>query len=257
MAICGIVYLIICGVVVWLWDFVYHVNLPFFSNLIVGFLTIIGAFLLGYWIYERGRTRREKETLRREIEKKQRVLRSLRMFKNWLLPWVFNLACVLSGRFVNYDDTLIYSGKYRDDIPNLDDIFGIGTHDSQGKRLRGTEQASNVNLEVIQRPQTPQTLYGTLRYGLQSLEPIEKQIIEFPSLIEEVEPKVAKIVHLSNDLRLRIKELEDWEKKHEGKVFDKIGTDTIGNIRRVGGKSLNIVLEIEANIDKLSSETRN
>lgn len=257
----GAAYIAICAILVFLWDFAYKWDSQFFSSMLAGILTIIGGALVAWWFFEREKARREKERekerIEREIERKKRIISALTMFKNSLLSWIFHFACILSGKFLNYNDNLIYSGKYRNDIPELEDIFGIGTFDGQGRRLRGTEQASTVNDEVLQRPQTPQSLYGTLRYGLQSLAPIEKQRIEFPSLIEEVDPEVAKIVHLSNDIRSRIQELTEWEKKHEGKPFDTIDTAMKSNLRKLGKTSLNIVIAIEANIGKLVSEIQN
>jgi hypothetical protein len=250
----GVAYLILCGIFVVLCDLVFAIKLAFLLNILAGMLTIIGGFLLAYWLIESDKIERENK---RELERKKRVISALTTFKNCLLPWIFNFACILSGHFLNYDNYLIYSGKYRNDIPELEDIFGIQIFDSQGRRLRGTAQATAISNLVYQRPQTPQSLYGTLQYGLRSLKPIEKKIIEFPSLVEEVEPEVAKIVHLSNNLRLRIEELKNWEKKPQRKPDDKIDTAMISNLLTVGSSSLDIVLAIESNIEKLSSESRN
>ena len=121
----GSLYLVICIIVVWLGDFVFSSQYSYLPNVVVGLVTIGGGALLAYLWIEHERIKREQENRKREIEKKQRILRSLRMFKNWLLPWVFNLATTLSDRFLCYDSNKLSNGAYHDDIPELDDIFRI------------------------------------------------------------------------------------------------------------------------------------
>lgn len=257
--IVGVAYLILCAIVVWLGDFVFASQRQFLSNVIVGLLTIGGGFLLAYWMIERARIQREKEQTEREKHRKKRVISALRLFKNYLLPWMFHHACELSGRFMLYDRNRIFTGKYKDDIPQLEDIFGIGSFDKHGKRFRGTDDADSINKEVCERPLSPQSLYSSLTYGLKVLEPIQRRMREFPSLIDEVDPEVSKIVHLEDFIKRQFDQVEEWEKQHEKKKIYTINGSISNlairhNLRTLGGFALDIVIAIDANLKKLASE---
>lgn len=262
--IVGAAYLILCAIVVWLGDFVFASQLQFLSNVIVGLLTIAGGFLLAYWLIERARIKREKADIERTKERKRRIISILKAFKNYyLLPWTFHYACALSGRFELYDKNKIYTGKYKSDIPKLEDVFGIGKFDGKtGKQLRGTDDADIINKEVCERPLSPQSLYSSLNYGLKVLEPIQERIREFPSLIEEVDPEVSKIVHLADFIKSRINLVEEWEKQHEIKKIYTINGSRSNlairhNLRTVGHSALDIAIAIEANLEKLTLEIQN
>ena len=254
--IIGLLYVIVfCGLAL-LWDILWKSKLPITANAIVGLFTIIGGFLLAYWIIERRRLEREEELeqekIKNEIERKSRIIRDLNLFKNSLLPWLFHLACVLSNdRFLNYDNNKIRSGRYKDDIPELQDIFAVSSFEGgTGKRLSGTDNADAVCMGVLKKPQTPQTLYGTLLYGLSSLVPIENQIAKFGSIIEEIDPEAADIILLRNLIGSRISDLEYWEKAHDKDVSAKIDTAGISNIQKVGARALNIISAIEKTIEE-------
>jgi len=222
------------------------------SNMVVAMLAMTGGFLLAYWLIDSAR-------IERENERKKRVLSTLKTFKNFLLPWLFHYACELSGHFLLYDQNRIYTGKYQDDIPELEDIFGIAVWDKNGKRLRGTDAHESIWDEMLKRPLSPQSLYHTLNYGLRELGHIEQRIKEFPSIVEEVDPDVAKIVHLSEYIRSRIVELQEWEKEHDEKgvyvIDDSIPNLAVrSNLRAVGRYAVDAVIAMDSNIQKLETE---
>jgi hypothetical protein len=245
-------YITACAIVTYLWDFRFAIQRPMLSNMVVAIFAMTGGFLLAYWLIDSAR-------IERETERKKRVLSTLKTFKNFLLPWLFNYACVLSGHFLLYDQNRIYTGKYQDDIPELEDIFGIAVWDKSGKRLRGTDAHESIGDEMLKRPLSPQSLYHTLNYGLRELGHIERRIKEFPSVVEEVDPDVAKIVHLSEYIRSRIAELQEWEKEHDKKgiyvIDDSIPNLAVrSNLRAVGRYAVDAVIAMDANIQKLKTE---
>lgn len=246
----GVAYLATCFTLAYVWDFVFTINRPFLSNIIAGLLTIGGGFLIAYWLIESYR-------INREVERNKRIKSALKAFKNFLLPWLFHHACELSGEFWLYDQNRIYTDKYKDDIPRLEDIFGIRVWDKNGKLIRGTD--AGISDEILKRPLGTQFLYSSLEWGLRELEHVENRIREFPSLVEEVDPEVAKIVHLSNFIRQRIDELKEWDQKY-GKEHDYVINDSHFNIaircnlRTVGRITLDVVIAIEANLEKFGTE---
>lgn len=253
----GVSYLVACGILVILWDFVFAFELPFSSNILAGILTIIGGFLLAYWLIESHRIEREAEQRKQELERRKRVLSALKAFKNFLLPWLFHYAYELSGEFGMYDQNRIYTGKYKHDIPQLEDIFGIRVWDKDGKLVRGTNTGKSD--DILKHPFTPQFLYSSLDYGLRMLEQVEGRLKEFPSFVEEVDPEVAKIVHLSDFIRSRVAELKEWEKEHDKKRIYTIDSSPRNlairhNLRWVGRLALDVVIAIDANIRKLEAE---
>jgi hypothetical protein len=91
------------------------------------------------------------------------------------------------------------------------------------------------------------------------LEQVEGRLKEFPSFVEEVDPEVAKIVHLSDFIRSRIAELKEWEKEHDKKGIYQIDSsesnlDIRHNLGLVGCCALEVVIAIDANIEKLEAE---
>lgn len=274
----GIVaYIVLCTTTAILWDFVFSFELPFSSAILAGVFTIIGGFGLAYWLIESVRIereaeqrkrerereaeqrKREAEQRKRERERKERVLSALKTFKNYLWPWLFHYAHALSGRFGLYDPNRLLTGKYKGDIPQLEDIFGIAVFDKDGKRLRGTEEEDSIRQEMFKRELAPQFLYNDLEYGLHELGHIEARIDEFPSVVEEVNPDVAKIVHLPELIRSRITLLKDWEKKHDKKGIYQIDSSESNlairiNLRTVGKYALEVAIAINANIEKLEAE---
>lgn len=257
----GVSYLVVCGILVILWDFVFAIERPFLSSILAGILTIIGGFLLAYWLLESVRIEREAEQRKRELERKERVLSVLRAFKNLLLPWPFHYATTLSGRHELYtlsdSPVFITGGKYRDYIPQLEDIFGIAVFDKKGKQIRGTD--AGISDEILEHPFTPQFLHGSLDYGLRMLGQVEGRLKEFPSFVEEVNLEVARIVHLSDFIRSRIAELKEWEKKHDEKHIYTIDSSPRNlairhNLRVIGRLALDVVIAIDANIGKLEAE---
>ena len=156
-----------------------------------------------------------------------------------------------------YSQNRIRIGKYKEDIPRLEDIFGIASFDKNGNQLRGTDAGTNDI--ILRHPFTPQFLHGSLDYGLRMLEQIEGRLKEFPSFVEEVDPEVAKIVHLSDFIRSRATELKEWEKEHDKKHIYTIDSspqnlDIRHNLRQVGRFALDVVIAIDENIKKLESE---
>ena len=231
----GVAYLVLCGIFVFLGDWVFAVECPFFSNMVAGLLTIVGGFLLAYWLIERNR-------LSKEEERRKRVIRVLRTLKNFLLPWLYHYAAGLSARPELYleSDNKIGTGKYIDDIPQLEDSFT-------------KKEFSKIPLGV-------DNLYDSLNWGLREMERIEGLIKEFPTVLAEIHPEVAKIVHISEYIRARIAELQEWDKKH-GKDTDHIigelnSTNAAirGNLRILGDSALKIVKAIDANLKKLEAE---
>lgn len=224
-------------------------------------MTIIGGFLLAYWLLESVRIAREAEQRKRELERKERVLSVLRTLKNLLLPWLFHYASTLSGRHELYTLTdspvFITGGKYRDYIPQLEDIFGIAAFDKKGKQIRGTD--AGMSDEIMKNPFAPQSLHGSLDYGLRMLEQVEGRLKEFPSFVEEVNLEVARIVHLSDFIRSRIAELKEWEKEHDKKRTYTIDSSPRNlairhNLRQVGRLALDVVIAIDVNIGRLEAE---
>jgi hypothetical protein len=238
-------YLAVCGLLAVAWDIWWTPKLSLSANIIAGILTIIGGFLLAYWLIERGRIEREAKQIDRERECKKRASSALRRFNlDFLLPWLFNYANVLSGQFSMYDRRKIRSGKYKKDIPQLKNIF---------------ELDDSVYNEMMERKLAPQFLRNSLEYGLRMLKHIEKELDIFPSLIKEVDPEVREIVHLSEFIRERIRGLNDWEMKHNDKRIYTIDSSPRNlairhNLRVIGRLALDVVIAIDANIGKLEAE---
>jgi hypothetical protein len=259
-----ILYLVICAIIGIIWDVKYALNLQFSSSMLAGILTIAGGALVAYWFWEREKLKREheRETEQTRLERAriERIIKELTAFKRFLLPWIFDFACAISGHFLNYDENKIYNEQYRNDIPELEDIFGIGSFDSTGRRLRGTEKADAILNAIFENPITPQMLYQHLRYGLRSLKHVEERIRIFPSLVEEVTPEVATIILLSDAIDSRIDELQFWEKKQELKRVSPtefaIDTAMKSNLMSVGRSALNVVIAINENIGTLESRIR-
>ena len=215
-------------------------------------MTIIGGFLLALWLIEGAR-------ISRETERKKRVKLILKSFKNFLLPWLFQYATTLSTNYELYHHSMdrIGTGKYRDDIPQLEDIFGIGEFDKTGKRLRGTDTFNQE--EFLKIPHSAGDLYHSLNYGLREIEQIEGRIREFPIILEEIDPEVAKIVHLTEYIHSRIAELQEWERKYGEKYHNIIDGNLsnlamLSNLRSAGKLVLNVVIAIDKNIDRLEAE---
>ena len=228
-------YLTACGLAVFLGDFVFVANKPFLSNMIVGLLTILGGFLIAYWLIERYR-------INREVESKKRVIRVLKSFNNFLLPWLYHYAALLSEKpelYLEFDDK-IGTGKYKDDISQLEDSFN-------------QKEFSKIPLSI-------DDLCSSLDWGLRAMEQIEGLLKEFPVVLAEIDPAVAKIVHISEYMRKRIEELQAWDKEH-GEATDHIigelnSTNVAirGNLRILGNSALKIVKAIDANLKKLEAE---
>lgn len=182
----GAAYLGVCAVWVLLWDFIFAIDRPFLSNMIVGLLTIVGGFLLGYWLIESAR-------FSRDLERKKRVGSALRLFKSYLLEWLYHYAALLSERpeiGLELSDNLdkIVTGKYKDDIPQLEESFS--------------------NVEFLRTSFYVDDLRRSLKWGLRELGHIEGRIREFPAVLEDIDPEVAKIVHISENIRDRIRKLD-------------------------------------------------
>jgi hypothetical protein len=241
----GTAYLAMWMILVILFDFVFHIEQLFLFNMIAGILTIIGGFILAYWLIERNRIQRETKQTERERECKKQASSALRRFNlDFLLPWLFNYANVLSGQFSMYDQRKIRSGKYKKDIPQLKNIF---------------ELDDSVYNEMMELKLAPQFLRNSLEYGLRMLKHIEKELDIFPSLIKEVDPEVREIVHLSEFIRERIRGLNDWETKHDEKRIYTIDSSPHNlairhNLRQVGLRAFNIVIAIDTNIEKFEAE---
>jgi len=250
----------ICIIAAWLWDFRYHVDSPLISNLIAGFLTIIGAFLLAYWVYERRRIQREKEEEKREIELKQRIVVTLNGFIETLVPWLYHYACMLSGNESLYDKHRQYRSSDKDDFPKLEDVFGIGSHDPQGNRLRGTEEFDSVNEKVIALKISPGDVFNSLYWGRRIMRQINKELNRFPQLAENVDSEVAEIVNLRDELESRWDEVRQWEIKYEKQkiyVMDETHSDIKHNLRTLGKITLNIIIAIYKEIDTINSKIQN
>lgn len=256
-----IIYLAFCSLVVYLWDFVLPWKQQFLTNMVVGLLTITGGFLLAWWLIEEDRIKKDEERLQKELERKRRVLSKLQVFKNSLWTWLFEYANALSAEYKLYEESVrISSGNYRsykNYIPQLEDIFGIGTFDKSGKRLRGTDAFDSQAFFKI--PLSPQFLYSHLYDGLREIKQIESQIKELPSFVEEVDPKVATIVNFSELIESRIRLLEKWEKRMEKQnraIIDDSSEGAVmkSNLRTAGRRVLNIAIAIDANLDKLEAE---
>ena len=246
-----------------LWDFVFAWDSQFLSSMLAGILTIIGGTLVAFWFFEREKQKREEENDKREIEKKLRVLRSLKMFRNFLLPWVFNLATTLSDHFLLYDQNRFSNGSYHDDIPELEDIFIISDFEEDGTQIRGTENWQKVDAEIRQSAIDTNHIRSTLTYGLDSLRHIEDRFREFPNLPEMIDEEVSRIVHLPIYLGERIYELQRWEYERSRKQLDINFLDQSGdsdnlkaNLRSAGKTALNIILAIELNMKRLEQETQ-
>lgn len=257
----GISYLFACGTLVFLWDFALAIKRPFFSSILAGILTIIGGFLLAYWLIENVRIEREAEQRKRELARKKRVLSVLKVFRNLLIPWLFHYATTLSGRHELYtlpDSTVfITGGKYKDYIPQLEDIFGIAVFDKKGKQLRGTK--AGISDEILEHPFMAQSLHGSFKYGLRMLEQAEGSIKEFPSFVEEVDLEVARIVHIPDFIKSCIAELKRWEEKYGNEHDYTIDSSPKNlairhNSRVVGRLALDVVIAIDTDIKKLESE---
>lgn len=185
------------------------------------------------------------------------MLSALKAFKNLLLPWLFNYAHALSGEFGLYDNSRIRTGKYKEDIPRLEDIFGIGDLDKNGKRLRGT--AKGTNDALLKHPFSPQSLYSSFHYGLRILAQVELRLKEFPSFVEEVDPEVAGIVHLQDFIKSRIAEVQEWERKHDKERIYVIDSSASNvpirhNSRWLGRLVLVVVIAMDKNIKKLEAK---
>ncbi|MFC1941386.1 hypothetical protein ACFLWL_03175 [Chloroflexota bacterium] len=230
-----VAYLVVCAIIVYLGDFVFTTKLAFLPNVIVGLLTILGGFLLAYWLIESAR-------FSRDLERKKRVKRVLKSFKNYLLPWLYHYAALLSERpeinlkaSNNLDE--IVTGKYKDDIPQLKESFH--------------------NVEFLKIPFYVDNLHRSLEWGLRELGRIEGRIREFPAVLEEINPEVAKIVHISAYMRERINELDKWDCIRGEKADHTIDNSNFSdymNLRILGDSVLEIVKAIDANLDQLEDE---
>lgn len=250
-----VIYIAICVVITYVWDFVFKLRLPFLTNIVVGLLTIFGGFFLALWLIE-------KERLKKELERKKRILSALKIFKNSLLTWLFEYACTLSGDYKLFEESERIANNdyrnYKNYIPQLEDIFGIGVFDKSGERLRGTDTFNQK--EFLKFPLGTQSLYQFLHYGLRMLEPVENRIKEFPTLLEEVNPEIATVVHLSQLIRSRVTALQEWENKYgEGADYNIDGSVTKGleqkaNLRKVGHRALDIAIAIDTNIKEFEAE---
>lgn len=232
-------YLTACGLAVFFGDFVFAVNKPFLSNMITGLLTILGGFLLAYWLIDSYR-------ISREVESKKRVVSTLKILRNFLLPWIYHYAIALSGHIELQDDDLankIANRRFKNDINLLEYIFGRGNYPDPDEKI----SKHTFYLKTVR---------DSLDYGLRRLEEIERRIREFPSFVEEIDTKIAKIIHLSAFIRERITELKEWECRYgEDQDYEIELSRSNGaircNLKTVGRTALDVVTAIDANLEKL------
>jgi hypothetical protein len=236
-------------------DFVFHATLSFLPNVIIGIITVTTGFLLVWWAFE-------KDRAIKEAEKRKRTFSALKMFQNNLWTWIFDHACTLSSDHKLFEESEKISrndySSYKKHVPHLEDIFGIGMWDKQGNRLRGTDKFNQQ--KFLDVPVATASLYQTLRYGLRLIEPIDIKIRAFPSLLEEIDPDIEKIIELSVRIQQRIDSIQQWERQYSsglrysvrGKASEDIQEKS--NLRIVGKLALSVALAIDKEIDRLSKE---
>jgi hypothetical protein len=254
----GLLYLVIFISLALVWDSLWRSRFPVLATSIIGLITILGGFLLAYWLIE-------SDKFAKLSQRKQRIITTLKFVKNRLMPWIYDYANALSGEFAFYSNSSppgnrIASGQYKNDIPLLEYVFGIHVSDKNGKPIRGNY--NDPEDKILRHPIHTQFIYSSLDWGLKELERIDMRIREFPSFLEEIDPDIAKIIHLSDFIRKRITELQDWERRFgEAQNYLIQSVDVFeanlavrSNLRTVGHTALDTVIAIDANIENLEAD---